>query len=77
VSKKKDPVPFEEALKDLEAIILELESGEVPLAQLVKKYKSGNELLKVCHKRLEEAELEIQTLRLNEEGQAEFDTLES
>jgi len=76
VSKKTDPVSFEKALEDLETIIQELESGEVPLAELVEKYQAGSELLKVCNKRLEEAELKIQKLNIKN-GQAEFEDLDS
>jgi exodeoxyribonuclease VII small subunit len=59
---KKEP-SFENALKDLEAIIENLETGEVPLADLVEQYEQGTSLLKICHQRLNEAELKIEKLR--------------
>ncbi|MDA0346380.1 MAG: exodeoxyribonuclease VII small subunit [Verrucomicrobia bacterium] len=63
VSKTKKDQSFEEALKDLEAIIEELETGDVPLSELVDQYEKGTHLLKTCHERLNEAELKIEKLR--------------
>jgi len=63
VSKSKKEQSFENALKDLEAIIENLETGEVPLADLVEQYEQGTGLLKTCHQRLNEAELKIEKLR--------------
>jgi exodeoxyribonuclease VII small subunit len=63
VSKSKKQQSFENALKDLEAIIENLETGEVPLADLVEQYEQGTSLLKTCHQRLNDAELKIEKLR--------------
>lgn len=63
MSKSKKQQSFEDALKDLEAIIENLETGEVPLADLVEQYEAGTGLLKTCHERLNEAELKIEKLR--------------
>lgn len=63
VSKSKKEQSFEGALKDLEGIIENLETGEVPLSDLVEQYEQGTKLLKICHERLNEAELKIEKLR--------------
>ena len=63
MSKSKKEQSFEEALKDLEAIIDNMEVGEVPLSDLVEQYEKGTGLLKICHERLNEAELKIEKLR--------------
>ena len=63
VSKSKKEQSFEDALKDLEGIIENLETGEVPLTDLVDQYEQGTKLLKICHERLNEAELKIEKLR--------------
>lgn len=63
MSKTKNELSFEEALKNLEAIIEHLESGEAPLADLVEQYEKGTQYLKTCHVRLNEAELKIEKLR--------------
>ncbi|MCF7931917.1 MAG: exodeoxyribonuclease VII small subunit [Acholeplasmataceae bacterium] len=47
---------FEELLKDLEAVVKDLESKDIGLDVAVKKYKEGLELSKACYQMLEEAE---------------------
>ncbi|MEI7552734.1 MAG: exodeoxyribonuclease VII small subunit [Verrucomicrobiota bacterium] len=65
----KDPKPsFETALTKLETIVESMESGEVPLAELLAKFEEGNKLLKVCEARLKDAELKIEQLRKSKDG---------
>ncbi len=75
VSKPEKELAFEEALKNLETIIEDLESGDVPLAELVEKYEEGTALLKICHKRLDQAELKIEKLR-EKSGQPDFENFD-
>ena len=63
MSNSKKELSFEDALKNLESIIEKLEDGDVPLADLVDQYEAGTNLLKICHDRLNEAELKIEKLR--------------
>jgi|TARA_B110000495_G_C22912724_1_gene533055 exodeoxyribonuclease VII small subunit len=63
MSEKAEDATFEEALKNLEKLIEMMESGDVPLAQLVEKYAEGDKLLKTCESRLKEAELKIEQLK--------------
>ena len=46
---------FEESLLKLEVIIRELESGEVPLDDMVKKYTEAMQIVKVCNDKLTKA----------------------
>ena len=46
---------FESALGKLESIVESMESGEVPLAELLAKFEEGTKLLKVCESRLKDA----------------------
>lgn len=68
---KEAKLTFEAALAKLEAIVESMESGDVPLADLLAKFEEGSKLLKVCEARLKEAELKIEQLRKTKEG-AEF-----
>lgn len=56
---------FEEALQRLENIVESMEEGEIPLDDLLRKYEEGTDLLKICSKRLRDAELKIETLKRN------------
>ncbi len=66
-AKKKDDLDFEQALKKLEALVDDMENGEIPLADLVSKYEEGNNLLKQCQKQLHQAELKIEVLKKKNE----------
>lgn len=61
---------FEAALEKLETIVESMESGEVPLAELLAKFEEGNKLLKQCESRLKEAELKIELLKKQKDGVA-------
>jgi exodeoxyribonuclease VII small subunit len=65
---KDDKLAFEAALNRLEAVVESMESGEVPLADLLAKFEEGNKLLKICESRLKEAELKIDQLKKQKEG---------
>ncbi len=76
-AKTKQPPSFENALERLEAIVESMESGEVPLAELLAKFEEGNTLLKTCESRLKEAELKIEQLKKQKDGPAAFSTFET
>lgn len=59
---EKNTQSFEAALKDLEKIVRELESGEVSLDESLKKFEKGIELYKNCRQTLEGAEKRIKIL---------------
>ncbi len=62
-------MPFEEALKKLEATVEAMESEELPLESLLAKYEEGTRLAKICQDKLAEAELKIQELEKNTAGE--------
>ena len=47
---------FEEALSELEAIVKELESGNVNLDDAINKYGEAMKLVKVCEDKIKNAE---------------------
>jgi exodeoxyribonuclease VII small subunit len=53
---------FEQSLKQLEQIVNEMESGELPLEQAIRKFEEGIELSKFCAQKLEETERKITLL---------------
>ena len=72
---KADNLPFEEALKNLEAIVEAMESEDLPLETLLAKYEQGTRLTKVCQEKLAEAELKIQQLERNAAGEMKLKPL--
>ncbi len=76
-AKIKQPPSFEDAIERLETIVESMESGEVPLAELLAKFEEGNTLLKVCESRLKEAELKIEQLKKQKDGSAAFPPFET
>jgi exodeoxyribonuclease VII small subunit len=61
--KKLTQLSFEDALAQLETIVDTMESGEVPLAELMARFEDGTKLLKLCETRLKDAELKIELLK--------------
>jgi exodeoxyribonuclease VII small subunit len=55
---------FEAALKELEAIVGKLESGQAPLAESIAIYERGEALKARCEALLKEAEMRIEKITL-------------
>ncbi len=67
-------LPFEKAMAELEAIVTELERGEVSLETSIEKYERGEHLKKRCETLLAEAELRIAKISLSARGEPEGTT---
>ena len=72
---KPENLPFEMALKKLEAIVEAMESEDLPLETLLGKYEEGTHLARVCQEKLAEAELKIQQLERNTAGEMKLKPL--
>lgn len=55
-------IKFEEALKKLEKIVLDLEAGEMSLDESLAKYEEGIKLSKICSRQLEAAKSKVELL---------------
>ncbi|MET3589350.1 exodeoxyribonuclease VII small subunit [Bartonella silvatica] len=62
---------FEEALKQLEAIVENLERGDVPLEQSIDIYERGEALKKHCEILLKAAEAKVEKIQLSDKGAPE------
>ncbi|EJF85781.1 exodeoxyribonuclease VII small subunit [Candidatus Bartonella washoeensis] len=62
---------FEEALKQLEMIVENLERGDVPLEQSIDIYERGEALKKHCERLLKVAEAKVEKIQLSEAGSPE------
>jgi exodeoxyribonuclease VII small subunit len=59
---------FEKAMKKLEQIVRELESGDPPLEKSIKKFEEGVQLSKFCSEKLDETEQRITLLLKDQTG---------
>lgn len=62
---------FEDALKELEQTVRNMEQGDQPLDDLLADFEKGIGLLRVCEKKLAEAEGKIAVLTQSEIAAAE------
>jgi exodeoxyribonuclease VII small subunit len=53
---------FEDALAELEKIVANMESGQLPLEESLVAYKRGTELLKFCQQKIQDAEQQVRIL---------------
>jgi exodeoxyribonuclease VII small subunit len=70
MAKEKDEKTFEENITNLEAIVKDLESGNVPLDDAINKFNEAMKLAKECNDKLKNAEDNINKI-LKENGKLE------
>ncbi len=63
---------FEKSLADLEQLIGEMEGGELPLEESLKKFEQGIELIRGCQSALSDAEQKVEIL--TKEGLKPFES---
>jgi exodeoxyribonuclease VII small subunit len=68
----KKTINLEKALSDLEDLVEELESGELPLEKAMKKFEEGIKLTRGCQSALKEAEQKVEIL-LQSAGSEDLD----
>lgn len=56
------PASYEAALQELEQLVARLESGDMPLEQLLTQYQRGATLLAFCRDRLEAVQAQVKVL---------------
>jgi exodeoxyribonuclease VII small subunit len=59
---------FEETLGKLEAVIAELERGDLPLEEALRAFEQGVGLARTCAARLEDAEQRVRILMRSPDG---------
>ncbi len=72
----KKPVNLEKALADLESLVDELESGDLPLENAMKKFEEGIKLTRRCQAALKEAEQKVEILLKSAEGEESLEAFE-
>ena len=61
---------FEGAMDRLEKIVEQMESGKLPLEDVIVRYEEGMKLVKICRERLANAEQKIEIIARNSAGKA-------
>lgn len=59
---RETPANYEAALQELEQLVGQIESGQLPLEQLLAGYERGAQLLKYCRDKLQAVEDQIKVL---------------
>jgi exodeoxyribonuclease VII small subunit len=73
MAKKKAAEPevepgFEASLKRLEAVLDSLEHGDLPLEEAMRAFEEGVQLVRLCHRKLDEVERRVELLLKDEAG---------
>jgi exodeoxyribonuclease VII small subunit len=68
---------FEGAMDRLEKIVEQMESGKLPLEDLIVRYEEGMNLVKICQERLANAEQKIEIIARNSAGKPVVKEFES
>ncbi len=66
--KNLEAISFEDALQELEAIVTSLERGDVSLDDAIAAFERGTTLKAHCQKRLEEARMKVEQIKLPTDG---------
>jgi exodeoxyribonuclease VII small subunit len=67
---------FEKAMDRLETIVEQMESGKLPLEDLIVRYEEGMNLVKICQDRLTQAEQKIEIIARNSAGKPVVENFE-
>jgi exodeoxyribonuclease VII small subunit len=68
-SKPVEQMSFEEAMRELETVVTQLERGDVALEESIRLYERGAELKARCETKLKEAEEKVAQITLDGQGQ--------
>jgi exodeoxyribonuclease VII small subunit len=70
------PLNLEKSLQELEALIDELEGGELPLEQAMQKFEQGIKLTRSCQAALKDAEQRVEILLKSAGGEEALEEFE-
>lgn len=73
----KKSINLEKALADLEALVEELESGDLPLDKAMQKFEEGIKLTRGCQAALKEAEQKVEILMKSAGGEAALEDFDA
>ena len=65
---KQEPLTFEQSLTRLDAIVKQMEQGNVPLEQALALFQEGTALIRSCNDQLDKAQLAVVKLMKTPDG---------
>ena len=68
---------FEDALKELEGIVRNLESAQIPLEDSINAYERGIALKKHCEAKLKDAQAKIEKITVAKDGKVSTTPLDN
>ncbi len=75
MSKKAKPAGFESSLSELEKLVAQMESGELPLEDALRNFERGVQLTRECQQELQKAQQKVEILMARPTG-ATIETFE-
>lgn len=70
-------MPFEQALEKLETLVARMETGRLPLEELMQNFEAGSELARACRAKLDKLERKIELLTRDDGGEGQWTDFES
>jgi exodeoxyribonuclease VII small subunit len=73
--KKEDPAAprsFEDAMRDLDAIVAKLEEDQLPLEEMLARYEEGVALARFCAGKLDAAEQKVRLIARQADGSVDL-----
>ena len=71
MTRKSSPPSFEQALTELEALVVKMEKGDLSLEDSLKTFERGIELTRLCESTLRQAEQRVRILTAEPSAEAE------
>ncbi|MBS1371986.1 MAG: exodeoxyribonuclease VII small subunit [Lentisphaeria bacterium] len=72
-----EAMPFEQALEKLETLVAKMETGRLPLEELMQNFEAGSELAKICRAKLDKLERKIELLTRDDGEKGEWTDFEA
>jgi len=69
-TRREDSPSVEQAMEKLDALVREMESGQMPLEKLLTHYEEGVKLVRTCQEKLDAADQKIQLIKRSAAGPA-------
>lgn len=76
-SEELDAMPFEQALERLESLVAKMETGRLPLEELMTDFETGSRLVNACRGKLDVLERKIELLTRDDGKEGEWSDFEA